>query len=103
LAVVRLKELNAEREQLEEQQRVQATAAAAAEAEAKVKSQAERLPAAAEDKMDPSKDVVIFDKDNAQKQQQVQKPIAVSVKPKGGKKNIRGPILLWVNFFCLAL
>ncbi|KAF9562898.1 ATP-dependent protease La [Agrocybe pediades] len=99
LAVVRLKELNAEKELLEEQQRAQAAAAtAAAEAEAKAKAQAEQLAANAEGKTEPSKEVVVFDKDQAQKQQQqVQKPVALPVKSRTGKKNIRGPILLFVG------
>jgi ATP-dependent Lon protease len=81
LAVVRLKELNAEREALEEQKRIEATAAA--DAAAKAKSGQSPTTTA----------VVPYDKDQAQKASQTS-PAPSKPLPKPTKKNIRGPILL---------
>ncbi|PPQ80330.1 hypothetical protein CVT25_003613 [Psilocybe cyanescens] len=78
LAVVRLKELNAEKEAADEQKIVQA---AILQEEAKAKAET-------------SKDVVVFDKDLAQKQE---KSAVVAPKFRGSKKSVKGPILLFVG------
>ena len=92
LAVVRLKELNAERENAEEQKRAESLAL---EEVVKVKAEADAksvTPTEASGKTEQSNAVVPFDKNLAQKQQQNQ---AVSVRPrKVNKKSIKGPILL---------
>jgi len=93
LAVVRLKELNAERETAEEQKRAESIAL---EEAAKIKAEAEAKPVtSAEDrgKTEQSNAVVPFDKNLAHKRQQQDQ--TVSVKPrKVNKRNIKGPILL---------
>lgn len=82
LAVVRLKELNAEKEAAE--------AAAIAQSEA-VEGSAKTDGNVNADNAVKSKDVVVFDKEAAA-QRQV-KP--VQPKPRGVKKSIKGPILLY--------
>jgi len=92
LAVVRLKELNAEREITEEQKRAESVAL---EEAAKVKAEAEAkpvIPTEASGKAEQSKAVVPFDENPAQKRQQQSQ--AVSVKPRKANKGIKGPILL---------
>lgn len=78
LAVVRLKELNAEREALEELKKADAAAKAKAETEA-------------EGKTEKSTALVPRDKDRVQKSTQISpaRPL-----PRTTKKNIKGPILL---------
>jgi ATP-dependent Lon protease len=93
LAVVRLKELNAEREIAEEQKRAESVSL---EEAAKVEAEAEAKPVTpteASGKAEQSNAVVPFDKDLAQNRQQQNH--AVSVKPRRvNKKGIKGPILL---------
>jgi ATP-dependent Lon protease len=92
LAVVRLKELNAEREIAEEQKRAESVSleeAANVKAEAEAKS---ATPTEASGKTEQSSAVVPFDKNLAQKRQQQNQ--AVSVKPRKVNKSIKGPILL---------
>jgi ATP-dependent Lon protease len=87
LAVVRLKELNAEREIAEEQKR---TESVALEEVAKVKAEAEAKPVTPTEE---SNAIVPSDKNLAQNRQQQNQ--AVFVKPRRvNKKGIKGPILL---------
>ncbi|CAA7262193.1 unnamed protein product [Cyclocybe aegerita] len=80
LAVVRLKELNAEKEAAEERQRI--------EAEAKAKVDTAAKPGLVEQPAKPSKEVVLYDKSQA--------PLpAKSIHVR--KKGVKGPILLFVG------
>ena len=92
LAVVRLKELNAEREIAEEQKRAESVAL---EEAAKAKAEAEAKPVTpteASGKEEQNNAVIPFDKNLAQNLQQQNQ--AVSGKPRKVKKSIKGPILL---------
>lgn len=89
LAVVRLKELNAERETLEEQKRVEAmavTSAAGTEIKANPTGETQK-------NAEQSTALVPFDKQSTppppSKSVQVRRPL-----PRTNKKNIKGPILL---------
>ncbi|KIM41792.1 hypothetical protein M413DRAFT_445015 [Hebeloma cylindrosporum] len=97
LAVVRLKELNAEREVAEEQKRAESLAL---EEAAKVKApEAEAKPVTptnASGKTEQSVAVVPFDKDLAQKRQQQNQAASIKSR-KVNKKSIKGPILLFVG------
>jgi ATP-dependent Lon protease len=92
-AVVRLKELNAEREIAEERKRAESVAL---EEAAKVKAEAEAksvTPTEASGKTEQQSNAVVpFDKNLAQKRQQQNQ--AVSVKPRKVNKSIKSPILL---------
>ncbi|KAF9472048.1 ATP-dependent protease La [Pholiota conissans] len=90
LAVVRLKELNAEKEALEDQRKADA-AAVAAEAKAKAEADADGN-AAGEGTEEKSTAVVPYDPNQAQKLTQIARPL-----PRAAKKNIKGPILLFVG------
>ncbi|KAF8154157.1 Lon protease C-terminal proteolytic domain-containing protein [Crassisporium funariophilum] len=102
LAVVRLKELNAEREALEDRKRVEVFEASAkananpgaAAGEGKkdaVKVKSKEMDMA--EKIEQSKDVVVYHKDRAQQQ-----PFPAPAKPlKSPKKGVKGPILLFVG------
>jgi len=72
LAVVRLRELNAERETVEEQ----------------------RLAEIADAKGSEGKEVVVYDKNNQQQQAVVSLPTSVKARP---RKSAKGPILLYVS------
>jgi len=89
LAVVRLKELNAEREIAEEQKRAESMAL---EGVAKMKAEVPITPTTANEATEQTKAVVPFDKDLAEKRQQQTQPVS---KPrKANKKSVKGPILL---------
>ncbi|KAF8154154.1 Lon protease C-terminal proteolytic domain-containing protein [Crassisporium funariophilum] len=102
LAVVRLKELNAEREGLEDRKRVEVFeasakananpgAAAGEEKKDAVKVKSKEMDMA--EKIEQSKDVVVYHKDRAQQQ-----PFPAPAKPlKSPKKGVKGPILLFVG------
>ena len=93
LAVVRLKELNAERDIVEEQKR---TESVALEEAAKVKAEPEAKPVTpteASGMAEESNVVVPFDKNLAQKRQRQNQGVSV-IPRKVNKKSIKGPILL---------
>lgn len=84
LAVVRLKELNAEREQKRAESE-------ALEEVAKMKAEASATPTAVSGTTEQSKAVVPFDKDLAQKRQQ---QTQTASKPRKVNRSVKGPILL---------
>ncbi|KDR78343.1 hypothetical protein GALMADRAFT_138444 [Galerina marginata CBS 339.88] len=91
LAVVRLKELNGEREAEEERKRAQAEA----EAKAKVDTPGQASEAGVE-KGEQSKEMVVFDKEHAQNRPKGVLP-AIPARPRGSRKSVKGPILLFVG------